>query len=109
MLTSAIQGFINVLIGFIEGLIGLRVVLKLLGANASADFVNWVYRTSEPLLNPFSGAFPAPVLTGGFVIEFSALFAMLVYALAGYLLLELLEAIKPLALNRIKPIKTKTT
>ncbi len=72
-----------------EGLIGLRILLKLLGANTLAPFVRWVYETSKPLLAPFEGMFPSPHLRGGFVIEVSALFAFLAYAFIEYLIEEL--------------------
>jgi hypothetical protein len=43
--------------GFIETLIGLRIVLRLIGANASNGIVNWVYSWSTPFVTPFSGIF----------------------------------------------------
>lgn len=44
-MTIAISGFINFLFGLTEGLLGLRVILKLFGANAAAPFVNWIYNS----------------------------------------------------------------
>ena len=77
-------------VGFAEVLIGLRVILKLFGADSVAPFVNWIYVTTTPLLQPFSGMFPSPRLDGAFVIEFSALFALIVYALVAYFLQSLI-------------------
>lgn len=77
----------------VEGLLGLRIALKLLGASTSAPFVNWVYETTQPLLAPFQGMFPSPQVTGGFVIEFSSLFAVMVYAFIGYFLAELVDTL----------------
>ena len=71
---------VNFVLGLIELLVGLRFILKLFAAG-SAPFVNWIYETSQPLVNPFIGIFPNPVLTGGFVIEFASLIALLAYAL----------------------------
>lgn len=65
-ITAMLSGFMNGLFGLIEGLLMLRVVLKLFGANAAAPFVHWLYGVTAPLLAPFSGAFPAPALEGGF-------------------------------------------
>lgn len=106
MISAILVGFIDFLFGLIEGLLGLRVILKLFGANASAPFVNWVYEISKPLLAPFKGAFPAPALQGGFTIEFTALFAMLVYGLIGYLLLELVGQTNILTIRRQRANKT---
>ena len=81
----------NAIFGFIEFVIGLRIILKLFGANPLVPFSQWVYETSAPLLGPFQGLFPAPRLSGNFVIEFSALFALLVYALISYAISELVS------------------
>lgn len=81
----------NFITNLVVGLIGLRIILKFFGASQSAAFVNWVYETSEPLLAPFIGMFPAPLLEGGFILEFSAIFAILVYSFLGYILIELVE------------------
>lgn len=107
-LMIVISGFINFLFGLIEGLLGLRVILKLFGANVAAPFVNWVYGVTAPLLAPFKGAFPAPALERGFVIEFTALFAMLVYALVAYLLLELVAQTNILSVKRLKVSPKRT-
>lgn len=82
---------INFVLAFVELFIVLRIILKLFGANPEAPFVSWVYETSRGLVAPFLGMFPAPTLTGGFVIEFSSIFALIVYAVFGYLLVELIE------------------
>ncbi|MDP3993413.1 MAG: YggT family protein [Candidatus Doudnabacteria bacterium] len=81
---------INFVFGLVEVVLGLRFILRLFGASAQAPFVNWVYDTSQPLLAPFRGIFPSPASIQGFVIEFTTLFAMLIYALIGYFLIRLL-------------------
>ncbi len=80
---------VNWVLWFIGLIVGLRVVLKFFGANQSAPFVKWVYETSAPLLTPFTGMFPSPAIKGGFVIEFSALFALIVYGLVVSVIEEL--------------------
>lgn len=80
--------------GLVEILLVLRFVLKLFAANPGAPFVAWVYETTRPLLQPFLFAFPTPSVGGGFTLEFTTLFALFVYALAGYLIQELLEALE---------------
>lgn len=76
----------NAILGIIEFLLGFRIILKLFGASASAPFVKWIYETTQPLLFPFIGAFPSPRIEGGLIIEFSSLFALIVFAFAGYLI-----------------------
>jgi hypothetical protein len=77
----------------VELLLALRFVLRLLGASASAPFVEWIYETTKPLLQPFLFAFPTPSVRGGFVLEFTTLFALFAYALIGYIIQELLAII----------------
>ncbi len=79
---------VKIIFTFVEAIIGLRILLKLFGASSAALFVRWVYATSHPLLAPFEGMFPSPRLTGGFIIEISALFAFLAYAFIEYLVEE---------------------
>lgn len=82
---------IEIVLSIVGLFVGLRIILKLFGANSETPFVNWIYETSRGLIAPFAGMFPAPVLEGGFVIEFSSIFALIVYSIFGFLLIELLE------------------
>ena len=84
---------ISSITNLIEALLGLRIILKLFGASQSALFVRWVYETTQPLLSPFMGMFPASRLTGGFVIEFSSLFALMISAFIGYVAIEFVETL----------------
>ena len=86
--TGLLLSLLNFVVGVVVTLLSLRMVLKLFGASTAAPFVRWVYETSHALIYPFLGMFPSPELTGGFVIEFSVLFALLAYMFLGYLLEE---------------------
>ena len=77
--------------GLIELLLVFRFILKLFGASSQANFVAWVYETTQPLLTPFLLAFPTPQISGRFVLEFTTLFAIFAYAFLGYVLQEILE------------------
>lgn len=89
--------FINNLVQWITAAVtsflGLRFVLRLFNANGANDFVTWVYDNTRPLLEPFLSVFPNTRLEGGFTVEFSTLFAILIYAVIGYLILSLVSAI----------------
>ncbi len=97
-----VVNIVNFFVGVAEVLLGFRVVLKLLAANAATPFVNWIYDTSEPLLVPFRGMFPSPQLATGSELEFSALFALMIYAFVGYLLVELVAVVESGAKSRRK-------
>lgn len=81
----------NIIVGFVLVLISLRVILKLFGANPNTSFVQWVYETTNPLLSLFSGIFPSPVISNGFVVDFTSLFALIIYALLAYLIYQLVN------------------
>jgi YggT family protein len=50
-------GILYAIGGLIEALVGLRFILRLLGANPANGFVNWIYDWSTPFVAPFSGIF----------------------------------------------------
>lgn len=80
----------NFIFALIDILLIFRFILRLLGASPASEFVAWIYATTQPLLNPFIFAFPTPSVKGGFVLEFTTLFAIFAYTFIGYLIQELL-------------------
>ncbi|EKE12954.1 MAG: hypothetical protein ACD_13C00110G0002 [uncultured bacterium] len=88
---------INLVTDIVVGLLGLRIVLKILGASTAAPFVTWVYDTTRPLLTPFQGMFPSPELAPRLTLEFSAVFAIVVYSFVGYILSDIVRTMSPKA------------
>jgi hypothetical protein len=73
-----------------EVVLTLGFVLLLFGANPDASFVAWAYRSLDRAMEPFRGMF-TPIDLGvsasdevGAVLDTSVLFAMIVYAVAGW-------------------------
>src|SRR3978361_47765 len=64
----------------------IAFVLQLLGADPSASFVDWIYRASARVMQPFRGAFPTQQVTDSSVFNASLLFAAIVYSLLALLL-----------------------
>lgn len=79
------------LLNIVEALLLLRLVMKLLGANAGNGFVNGIYTITNPLVSPFAGIFHTPVTSAGTVVEWSTIVAMIVYALIAYAIVQLLR------------------
>ena len=77
----------------IEVILLFRLVLRLLGANASAGFTQAIYAVSSPMIAPFKYVF-APSAVSGSVLEWSTLLAMLVYWVIAW------GVVKLLAMNR---------
>jgi hypothetical protein len=70
-------------LGILEALLIMRVILKLLGANPVAGFVQLVYGVTAPFVAPFQGIFPTPE-TSRSILEPSSLVAIAVYALLAW-------------------------
>jgi uncharacterized protein YggT (Ycf19 family) len=83
--TLRVQGVIYFLFGVVEGLIAIRFVLPLLGANPAAGFSQVIRSITAPFLAPFVGLFGA-VHSGGRVFEVDALVAIFVCALIAWVL-----------------------
>jgi uncharacterized protein YggT (Ycf19 family) len=79
---------VNFVFTVIGLLLGLRIILRFFGANPNTPFVQWVYESSDSLLAPFAGIFPVTRIEGGLVFDFPAIFAVIVYAFIGYLIVE---------------------
>lgn len=86
-----INRLIYVFLALVELFLGLRLILKLFGANASNGLVNWIYEMSGVLLDPFRGIFPAPVFQSTYVLELSTIFAMIIYAILAMLLVYIVD------------------
>lgn len=84
-----ISGFIWLVAGVLEALIGLRFLLKLIAANPGAPFVRLVYNVTDLFLWPFAGLTATPA-ADGMVLEISSLIAMIVYALLFWIVVRLL-------------------
>ncbi len=95
MIARLLAGLINFFTAVALLFLGFRVLLRLFGANSDVEFVRWVYDSSAILMQPFRGIFPTETIGRDFVIDFSALFAMVVYGLIGMALLSLVVYLTP--------------
>jgi uncharacterized membrane protein len=82
--------FIWLVFGIIIGLIGLRVVLRLIVANPANTFADFIYDVTNIFLGPFFGLTNTPTTTDGIALEISSLIAMVVYALVAYIIVKLI-------------------
>ncbi len=84
-----VAGFVNFFVGLAELLLALRVVLRFFNGNPDATFVHWAYTQTAVLLEPFRAVFTSTGAVGrGWAVDYVALFAMAVYAVAGYVVLS---------------------
>src|SRR5258706_6826811 len=90
-----VSRFLAQLIGFVTdvvvSLLGLRIILKLLGASTVAPFVTWIYDTTKPLLAPFQGLFPSPEIPPNLLLDFSQIFEFVTNFFVGTLLTDVVH------------------
>lgn len=84
-----VSQFIWLLFGGIEALIGVRVILKLIGANPGNVFTAFVYQLSELFLWPFRNIVANPAFEN-YVLEITSIIAMIVYPLIGWAIVRLI-------------------
>jgi uncharacterized protein YggT (Ycf19 family) len=85
---SPIYRIARVLVFFVYGfavisiaILATAFLLRLFNASDSAPFVQWVYRSTRVIMQPFRGIFPAVEGESGSVLDVSLLFAMFIYAM----------------------------
>lgn len=86
-----VAGLVGLFVALAELLLTLRVIFRFFNGNPDAQFVAWVYRNTQPLLEPLRGVFPSSwsEVGPGWNIDFPALAAMAGYAVLGALLMGL--------------------
>lgn len=78
--------------GVVEGLIGLRILLKLIAANPDNPFAQFIYSITDLFLWPFVGLTRTPAAQG-IVLEIHSIIALFVYALLSVLIERMIRII----------------
>jgi hypothetical protein len=89
LILERITALVSFLFLLLEGVIGLRVLLKLMGANPANVFASAIYHLSALLLVPFSGLTANPAV-GSMVLEITTIVAMTVYAMVAWAIIRLI-------------------
>jgi hypothetical protein len=90
--TFKVTQVIWLLLGFLETVLALRFLFKLIGVNPSNTFASILYGFTDFFVGPFASLTGAPAAEG-MVFEFSTLIAMIVYALIFYAIERLVYVI----------------
>ncbi len=84
---------VSALLGFffsvLEGLLGLRILLKLMEANPNNAFASAVYNLTGLFVAPFNSLLGNPASAGGRVLEITSIVAIIVYALIAWAIIRL--------------------
>lgn len=88
--TTVAARIVNIITGIILTLLGMRFIFALLGANKESAIANFVYSTTQPLVDPFFSLFNYRTDFGISAFEFQTLVAIAFYTFVGWLLVQLL-------------------
>lgn len=91
--SRVLTGVISWVAAAVEVLLAFRFGLLLLGANPEAGFVDVVYWASGPFMSPFDAVFGVTETRIGSVFEWSALLAIIVYAVVAWGLRTLVDGV----------------
>lgn len=105
--TRIVAGLINFFLALVEIFLGLRVLLRFFAANPDNSFVQWVYNSSSTLMEPFRGIFQTAVIGHNHVVDFSALFAMVVYGLIALAFAALASWLNPARYGQTTVVKKR--
>lgn len=102
--TAALDFVITV----VAALLGLRLVLRLFGANPDNGVVQGIYASSQLLIAPFVDIFPTLTLEADFVLEFATIFALVLYAVIAHILITLVRMVAYTSFRRRHALRTNT-
>ncbi|MBI4100004.1 YggT family protein [Candidatus Microgenomates bacterium] len=91
---AILLSILDVVMGIVAFLVGLRFLFRLAAANPATPFVAWIYQASAAIMTPFAGIFPNQSLGSGAVLDSTAFVSLLFYALIFYLLRAAVKSIK---------------
>jgi hypothetical protein len=72
---------LNILSTIVGITVGLRCILRLVGASQSAPLITWINNTSDVFLYPFRGIFQDIFLGDSSRIDITAIFGLIIYAI----------------------------
>jgi YggT family protein len=90
---AKLTGLMLLLVGLLEGIISLRVVLKLIAANPANPFASLVYGLTDLFLWPFHNLVANPTAANGTTLEVTSLIAMVIYGLLAWVTAYLLRIV----------------
>jgi hypothetical protein len=95
------------MVAALEVLLTMRLIFRLMGADAGNGLVNFVYNLSKPFVITFNGIFSDQEIGKSSVFEFSTLIAIIMYALLAWGVVALIYVLfEP---NRSSRSRTTTT
>ena len=84
----------------VETLISIRLVFVFIDASRASQVVDWVIKTSDIFVSPFNGIIADNIQIGNFIVDTTALLALIVYMILAFIAIELIKAFTPHHTNK---------
>ena len=82
-----------ILVSFGQTILIFRIILSLIKANLSNNFVAWVYSISDILMTPFQGIMAEEIYLDNFRIELTPIIALIFFSIVAFILSELTKTL----------------
>jgi glucan phosphoethanolaminetransferase (alkaline phosphatase superfamily) len=92
--SQTLEYLVYFIFGLLEIILAFRLVLKLLGASVSSNFVSSIYNVSKIFIWPFEGIFSRATAQGAettAVFEPATLVAIIVYSLVAFGIVQIVR------------------
>lgn len=94
MTLSKTQRAIQLVVGFITGLLAVRFLLALFGATTRSSFGTFVQDLSHPFAVPFQGVLNRAPVAEGMRFDTAALLGVVMYLVLGLLLVKVIDVFR---------------
>ncbi len=90
---SVVKGekIVYLIYGILAGLLAIRFVLSLMGANRINTFADLIYSVTGPMVAPFRGLFNIDTTYGVSRFDMESLIAIIVYGLIAWVIVKALD------------------
>jgi YggT family protein len=87
---TKMQQFVYTVATILNGLLVIRMLMSLFGANPANAFANFIYTLTNPFVAPFRGLFGYDLALGRSRFEGETLFAIIIYSLLAYAIVRMI-------------------
>ena len=78
----------------IETIIIFEILVLIFASNSTHMFIEWINTISDSVISPFVGITPSTLVIDNLEIAITPVVALLVYAIVGFVLSELIKAFR---------------
>lgn len=85
------EKLVYMIYGILAGLLAIRFILSMLGANRTNMFADIIYTVTGPLVSPFRGLFSIDTTYGASRFDIESVIAVIVYGLLAWVIAKAID------------------